>query len=220
MLKSSLAPRKPFWKRGIDVLGAVLLLILLLPLFIMIVVLIKIVSPGPVFFKQKRVGYQGKLFNCLKFRTMTINADTSMHEQYVCKFNCSEKPMAKLDMKNDSRIIPLGNLLRITALDELPQLINVLRGEMSLIGPRPCLPYEAKTYQIWQRKRFHAMPGLTGFWQVNGKNRTTFKEMIRMDIRYVKQMSLWMDMKIFMATLPAVFSQVAEYMAVKRKVRL
>jgi len=216
MLKRSLAPRNPFWKRGIDVLGAVVLLILFFPLFLMIGVLIKIVSPGPVFFKQKRVGYQGKFFDCLKFRTMTVNADTSMHEQYVCQLTCSETPMTKLDLEADARIIPLGNLLRITALDELPQLINVIRGEMSLIGPRPCLPYEARNYQIWQRKRFHAMPGLTGFWQVNGKNRTTFKEMIRMDIRYVKEMSLWMDMKILMGTIPAVFVQVADYMLNKR----
>ena len=216
MLKPSLAPINPFWKRGIDVLGAVLLLILLFPLFMMIAGLIKIVSPGPVFFKQKRVGYQGKLFDCLKFRTMTVNADTSVHEQYVCQLTCSEKPMTKLDMEDDSRIIPLGNLLRISALDELPQLINVIRGEMSLIGPRPCLPYEAMNYLIWQQKRFYAMPGLTGLWQVNGKNRTTFKEMIRMDIRYVKEMSLWLDMKILIGTIPAVFTQVAQYMVEKR----
>ena len=216
MLKPSLAPRNPFWKRGIDVLGAVLLLILLFPLFIMIAGLIKIVSPGPVYFKQKRVGYKGKLFDCLKFRTMTVNADTSVHEQYVCQLTCSEKPMTKLDMEDDARIIPLGNLLRISALDELPQLINVIRGEMSLIGPRPCLPYEAMNYLIWQQKRFYAMPGITGFWQVNGKNRTTFKEMIRMDIRYVKEMSFWLDMKILMGTIPAVFTQVAQYIADKR----
>jgi len=216
MLKPSLAPRNPFWKRGIDVLGAVLLLILLFPLFIMIAGLIKIVSPGPVFFKQKRVGYQGKLFDCLKFRTMTVNADTSVHEQYVCQLTCSEKPMTKLDMEDDARIIPLGNLLRVSALDELPQLINIIRGEMSLIGPRPCLPYEAMNYLIWQQKRFYAVPGLTGFWQVNGKNRTTFKEMIRMDIRYVKEMSLWLDMKILIGTIPAVFTQVAQYMAEKK----
>ena len=216
MLKPSLAPRNPFWKRGIDVLGAVLLLILLFPLFMMIAGLIKIVSPGPVFFKQKRVGYQGKLFDCLKFRTMTVNADTSVHEQYVCQLTCSEKPMTKLDMEDDSRIIPLGNLLRISALDELPQLVNVIRGEMSLIGPRPCLPYEAMNYLIWQQKRFYAMPGLTGLWQVKGKNRTTFKEMIRMDIRYVKEMSLWLDMKILIGTIPAVFTQVAQYMAEKK----
>ncbi|MGD9245372.1 MAG: sugar transferase [Desulfobacterales bacterium] len=216
MLKGSLAPRNPYWKRGIDVLGAVVLLILFFPLFLMIGVLIKIVSPGPIFFKQKRVGYQGKFFDCLKFRTMTVNADTSVHEQYVCQLTCSETPMTKLDMEEDARIIPFGNLLRITALDELPQLINIIRGEMSLIGPRPCLPYEARNYQIWQRKRFHAMPGLTGFWQVNGKNRTTFKEMIRMDIRYVKEMSLWLDMKILIGTIPAVFTQVAQYMAEKR----
>jgi len=216
MLKQSLAPRNPFWKRTIDIIGTMLLLILFFPLFLMIGVLIKMVSPGPVFFKQKRVGYQGKIFDCLKFRTMTVNADNSLHEQYVCQLTCSEKPMTKLDMEDDERIIPFGNLLRITALDELPQLINVIRGEMSLIGPRPCLPYEARNYQIWQRKRFHAMPGLTGFWQVNGKNRTTFKEMIRMDIRYVKEMCLWLDMKILMGTIPAILIQVAEYMVDKR----
>ena len=214
--RRSLASRNALWKRIIDVSGAVLLLILLFPLFVMIGVLIKIVSPGPVFFKQKRVGYQGKLFDCLKFRTMMVNADSSVHEHYVCQLTCSEKPLTKLDMEGDERIIPLGNLLRITAMDELPQLINIIRGEMSLIGPRPCLPCEARSYQIWQRKRFCAMPGLTGLWQVNGKNRTTFMEMIRMDIRYVKEMSLWLDMKILVGTIPAVFSQVVQYMANKR----
>jgi lipopolysaccharide/colanic/teichoic acid biosynthesis glycosyltransferase len=197
----------PLWKRIVDIVGSLFGLVLFFPLFLLIGIMIKIVSPGPVFFKQLRAGYMGKLFTCWKFRTMRLYTDTSTHKRYLKELIHAEKPMTKLDVGDDVRIIPLGKLLRQLGLDELPQLINVIRGEMSLIGPRPCIPYEAREYLPWQRKRFDTMPGLTGLWQVSGKNRTTFNEMMRLDITYVKQRSFWLDVKIFLKTFPAIISQ-------------
>ena len=211
-----LAPRIPTWKRALDIVGALLGFVLILPLFLLIAVFIKIVSPGPVFFKQERVGYLGKLFTCWKFRTMRVNADTSAHQQHLSKLIGSEKPMTKLDLEDDSRIIPLGECLRQLGLDELPQLINVVRGEMSLIGPRPCIPYEAREYLPWQRKRLDTTPGLTGLWQVSGKNRTTFNEMMRFDVTYARKVSFWLDVKIFLKTLPAILNQIADYLSNKK----
>src|SRR5262249_50914310 len=119
--------------------------------------------------------------------------------------------MVKLDSGYDARLIPLGTILRQSCLDELPQLINVLRGEMSLVGPRPCLPYEAQEYLLWQTMRFDAVPGMTGLWQVSGKNRTTFTEMIRLDILYAKKQSLWLDIIILLKTLPVIISQIISF---------
>ena len=206
----------PAWKRALDIVGALFGFTLILPLFLLIALFIKIVSPGPVFFKQDRIGYLGKLFTCWKFRTMKLNADTSTHRKYVSKLMGCEKPMTKLDLDEDTRIIPLGTFLRQLGLDELPQLLNVMRGEMSLIGPRPCMPYEALRYLPWQRKRFDAIPGLTGLWQVSGKNRTTFNEMMRLDIAYANKRSFWLDVKIFLRTLPAISNQVIDYLSDKR----
>ena len=133
-----------------------------------------------------------------------------MHKRHLALLiREGDTPMRKLD-SNDSRIIPLGKFLRKTGLDELPQLVNVLRGEMSLIGPRPCLPNEACDYLVWQRRRFDVHPGLTGLWQVNGKNRTTFAQMMRLDITYAKSRSFWMDIKILLKTIPAVIEQATE----------
>jgi lipopolysaccharide/colanic/teichoic acid biosynthesis glycosyltransferase len=133
---------------------------------------------------------------------MVVGADTATHERHVGTLIESNGPMTKLDARGDSRIIPVGRLLRAAGLDELPQLINVFRGEMSIVGPRPCLPAEYDQYLPWQRERFHTLPGLTGLWQVSGKNRMTFKEMIECDIRYVRTKSLWLDLKIMLKTLP------------------
>jgi lipopolysaccharide/colanic/teichoic acid biosynthesis glycosyltransferase len=119
-----------------------------------------------------------------------------------------DAPMTKLDVNHDRRIIPFGSLIRRLYLDELPQLFNVLRGDMSLIGPRPCLPYEAQAYRFWQNRRFDAVPGMTGWWQVNGKNRTTFKQMVRLDIAYAKQQSIWLDLRILMKTVPAIVQEI------------
>jgi len=200
----------PLWKRAIDVAGSLAAMILLSPLLLLVALLIKIVSPGPIFFRQERVGYLGHVFTLWKFRTMHLNADTTVHQKYLRDLIHNGKEMVKLDNGKDPRIIPFGHILRATGIDELPQLLNVLLGEMSLVGPRPCIPYEARGYAPWQMRRFDAVPGLTGLWQVSGKNRTTFKEMMRLDICYAKKRAFLLDMKIFLKTLPAIFNQVAD----------
>jgi len=147
---------------------------------------------------------------------MAAGADTAIHEAHTASLIESNTPMTKLDERGDTRLIPFGKVLRSAGLDELPQLINVLRGEMSLVGPRPCLPSEFKRYSPWQRERFRTLPGLTGLWQVSGKNRTTFNEMIRLDIQYRRNLSLWLDLKILLKTLPAVIVEIRESIARRR----
>jgi len=180
-----------------------------------IAVLMSITSPGPIFFRQERVGYFGRKFRLYKFRTMHVGADTSNHQAYFASLMNTNVPMQKLDARGDSRLIPLGWLLRASGIDELPQIINVLRGEMSVIGPRPCIPYEYENYSVAQRGRFHAVPGLTGLWQVSGKNRTTFDRMIQLDIQYATERSFMMDLKILILTVPAMLSQVFEMCRVR-----
>jgi lipopolysaccharide/colanic/teichoic acid biosynthesis glycosyltransferase len=174
----------------------------------LIALFIKSVSRGPVLFKQERVGYMGKRFYCYKFRTMYVDSDISTHQKHFSDLMKSNGPMKKLDVKSDRRIIPFGKILRVCGLDELPQLLNVLKGDMSLIGPRPCIPYEYEQYQRWHRQRVDATPGLTGLWQVSGKNRTSFVEMMRLDIAYAKRRTLWMDLWILARTGPAMLVQV------------
>ena len=152
----------------------------------------------------------------LKFRTMKVNVETQSHERHLEQLIHANRPMTKLDASGDPRIIPGGRILRAMGLDELPQLFNVLRGEMSLVGPRPCTPHEFARYQVWQQERVNAPPGLTGYWQVNGKNKTTFSEMINMDIFYTKNMSLWLDLTIIVKTFPAVMNQVIETRIARR----
>lgn len=193
-----------------DVLIIVLSLPMVLPLSILIWLLIRNVSKGPILFQQQRVGYRGSRFMCLKFRTMHCGSETVSHQGHLQQLMKSDVPMTKMDAKGDKRIIPFGRLLRATGLDELPQLINVLKGEMSLVGPRPCLPYEVESYLPWQMERFTAVPGLTGLWQVSGKNRTTFTKMIQLDIEYSKTKSLYLDLKIIVLTIPALLIQVME----------
>jgi lipopolysaccharide/colanic/teichoic acid biosynthesis glycosyltransferase len=198
------------WKRTLDILLILLALPFLIPLALFIALLIRSVSTGPVLFRQERVGYLGRRFMCFKFRTMFVDADTTTHQGHLHQLMNSNTPMQKMDSKGDPRIIPFGLLLRASGLDELPQLINVLRGEMSLVGPRPCLPYEYDKYLPWQKKRFGTVPGLTGLWQVSGKNKTTFVEMIQLDIKYAKNKSLWWDLKIILMTIPALIIQMLE----------
>ena len=174
-------------------------------------------SRGPVFFRQRRIGRGGREFTCYKFRTMRANADTTSHRGYATQLIKSDAPMTKLDAQRDPRLIPLGAALRAVGFDELPQLINVLRGEMSIVGPRPCLPYEYDLYEPWQRRRFEAVPGLTGLWQVSGKNRTTFSQMVQLDIEYAERTSLWLDLRIILLTLPALLRQCLEMRGLKRK---
>ena len=200
----------PSWKTILDLTCILLSIPLWLPVVLLLALWIKLASPGPVFFRQERVGHRGKRFMILKFRTMKVNVETRTHERHLEQLINADVPMTKLDAAGDPRIIPGGRFLRATGLDELPQLFNVLRGEMSLVGPRPCTPHEFKSYQVWQRERVNARPGLTGFWQVNGKNRTTFTEMIKLDIFYTKNMSLWLDLTIMLKTLPALMTQVID----------
>jgi exopolysaccharide production protein ExoY len=210
----------PRWKRTLDAVFILLALPLLLPLAVLVAVLIRLVSEGPVLFRQERVGYWGRKFMCFKFRTMFVGAETTAHQGHLHILMKSGAPMTKLDARGDSRIIPFGRLLRSTGLDELPQLINVLRGEMSLVGPRPCLAYECDEYLPWQRERFNTLPGLTGLWQVSGKNQTTFAEMIRLDITYSRDRSLWLDLTIMARTFPAILGQFCQAIKMKPKLPL
>jgi exopolysaccharide production protein ExoY len=202
--------RIPSWKRILDITLVLLSMPLWLPVMIFLLVWIKFASPGPIFFRQERVGYMGKRFMILKFRTMKVNVETQSHESHLDQLIHANRPMTKLDASGDPRIILGGRILRAMGLDELPQLFNVFRGEMSLVGPRPCTPHEFGRYQVWQQDRVNAPPGLTGFWQVNGKNKTTFTEMINLDIFYTKHMSLWLDLAIIVKTFPAILEQVIE----------
>ena len=210
--------RLPVWKRTIDIVGSFIGLVCLSPLFLLVAALIKVVSPGPVFLRQKRVGHHGKVFTIWKFRTMRPGADNGPHQNHLSSLITSDQPMTKLDAGRDPRIFPLGNLIRRTYVDELPQLINVLRGEMSLVGPRPCIPYEAQDYKLWQTRRFDAVPGMTGLWQVSGKNRTTFKEMVRLDIAYSRRRSFWLDISVLLKTVPAILSEIVVRRAEKAAV--
>jgi len=198
----------PRWKRVLDITAILMVLPVLLPLTLVIGMVIRIVSAGPILFKQERVGFRGRRFMCLKFRTMHCGAETATHQGHLQQLMDANVPMTKMDATGDSRIIPLGRLLRSSGLDELPQLINVLKGEMSLVGPRPCLAYEAAKYLPWQMERFNAVPGLTGLWQVSGKNRTTFTRMIQLDIEYARTKSLALDLKIIFKTVPALLIQI------------
>jgi lipopolysaccharide/colanic/teichoic acid biosynthesis glycosyltransferase len=206
--KMTCSTEVPQWKRTLDVVFIVLTLPFVLPLAVLVAILIRMVSAGPVLFRQERVGYLGRKFMCFKFRTMFVGAETTTHQGYLQHLIKSGAPMAKLDARGDARIIPFGLLLRSSGLDELPQLINVLRGEMSMVGPRPCLPYECDDYLPWQRERFNTLPGLTGLWQVSGKNRTTFAEMMQLDITYTRKKTLWLDLTIIVKTIPAILGQV------------
>jgi len=200
-----------------DIVGSLVGFICLTPVLLLVAFVIKAVSPGPVVLRQKRVGHNGKTFMLWKFRTMRTDADTVVHEDHVRSLMTSNKPMTKLDVARDPRIIPFGNLIRRCCLDELPQLLNVLRGEMSLVGPRPCIPYEAAQYGPLERCRFDAVPGLTGLWQVSGKNKTTFNEMIRLDIAYARRRSFWLDIAIILRTMPAICVEIADALPHRRR---
>ncbi len=208
----------PAWKRVLDLTGSLLGLIVLTPLFVLLALYIKIVSPGPVFYKQKRVGQGRREFTFIKFRTMKHNNNEQVHSHHAKDFINFNRPMEKLDSK-DPRIIFGGKVLRKSCIDELPQLINIVKGDMSLVGPRPCIPYEANEYGRWHGRRFSMVPGLTGLWQVSGKNKLTFKQMIKLDIAYEKKMSLGFDLAIIVRTIPTVFNLVFEAVLNKMKQR-
>jgi lipopolysaccharide/colanic/teichoic acid biosynthesis glycosyltransferase len=211
----------PYWKDTLDVIAAAILLVILSPLFLVIAILIKVVSPGPVFYTQTRIGYKGRPFKFWKFRTMHVNNDASNHQKYLSTLIAKgDQPMTKLDDGRDPRIIPFGKFLRQSCIDELPQLFNVLLGDMSLVGPRPCLPNEAEEFKLWHTARFDTVPGMTGMWQVNGKNKTTFKQMMRYDIAYARKTTPFTDFKILFMTIPAIIGMVRDQLAAKRAARI
>jgi lipopolysaccharide/colanic/teichoic acid biosynthesis glycosyltransferase len=200
-------------KRTMDVVGSALAIIIFAPVFLAITLAIKLTSKGPVFFRQKRVGQYGEQFVFLKFRSMYVNNDSSAHQEYVKQLiagsaqshhgNGGGKGVYKLT--KDPRITRVGGFLRRTSLDELPQFFNVLRGDMSLVGPRPAISYEVQEYDLWHRRRvLEAKPGITGLWQVNGRSRVKFDDMVRLDLRYARTWSPWMDLKILLRTPVAV----------------
>jgi lipopolysaccharide/colanic/teichoic acid biosynthesis glycosyltransferase len=197
-----------------DIAGSLLALLFCLPLFLGIAIAIKLTSKGPVLFCQQRLGQYGKKFNFLKFRSMYVNNDATIHREFVRSFitnanGCSQKSEGRAAYKltADPRVTPIGGFLRKTSLDELPQFLNVLKGEMSLVGPRPPVPYEVECYKVWHRARLlAAKPGITGLWQVGGRSRVKFDDMVRMDLRYATSWSLWLDIKILLQTPRAIFS--------------
>lgn len=201
----------PGWKRVLDVLFVCALAPIALPLMAVIAFAIRSSSPGPVFFRQERVGLRGRRFTCLKFRSMVAAADTRDHQKHLQHLVRSGAALTKLDSTGDTRLIRCGSLMRATGLDELPQLFNILRGDMSMVGPRPCVPYEYDLYDETQKQRFNVVPGLTGLWQVNGKNKTTFAQMIQMDLHYASHRSLWLDLRIILRTFPALIQQTLDW---------
>jgi len=205
-------------KRAIDIVGSTGMLILCSPSFLVIALIVKLSSKGPVFFRQKRVGQYGRTFTFLKFRSMYTDNDPSVHKEFVTRMIASQSGLKKKDgvsvykITNDKRVTPIGRFLRRTSLDELPQLWNVVRGEMSLVGPRPPIPYELAAYQIWHRRRLlDVKPGITGLWQVTGRSSVKFDEMVRLDLRYAMSWSPWLDVRILLRTPVAVIKGSGAY---------
>lgn len=202
-------------KRVVDLFGSAMALLVLSPLMLLIAILTKLTSRGPVLFRQKRLGQHGRPFDVLKFRTMYCSSDQGVHKAYVSRFiaGCEsegefQQGQAKVyKLANDHRVTPLGRLLRKASLDELPQFWNVLEGDMSLVGPRPPISYELEFYDLWHRRRLlDVKPGITGLWQVKGRSRIKFNEMVRLDLEYARTWSLWLDLKILFRTPRAVIS--------------
>lgn len=207
----------PRWKRGLDLLFCLAALPAFALCTLFAAMLTSIASRGPIFFRQERVGLGGRRFWIYKFRTMHVRAAVASHQTHFKELIRSGAPMHKLDSSGDSRLIPGARLLRASGFDELPQIINVLRGEMSVVGPRPCIPYEFDHFTSEQQRRCDVVPGLTGLWQVSGKNRTTFEEMVRLDIRYAETYSLKMDLSIMLRTAPALVTQLIDVRKGRKK---
>jgi exopolysaccharide biosynthesis polyprenyl glycosylphosphotransferase len=203
-----------FWKRAFDMALAALGVALLSPLMGLIAAAIRLESRGPVLYRQQRIGENGHPFTMLKFRSMWAGADSSLHQAHVTQLIEQNLSQGQLDsgvanslkLAGDPRVTRVGRVIRQTSLDELPQLINVLRGEMSLVGPRPPIAYEVELYQDWHRRRLEAPPGITGLWQVHGRNRVSFDEMVRMDLEYIEHQSLWLDLQLLAQTPLAVLA--------------
>ena len=207
-------------KRAVDVLGSFMALIILSPILLAIAIAIKRSSPGPILFRQKRIGEHGIPFTFLKFRSMHVVNDSQIHKEYVTRFiagnaasgTSEEHENAVYKITADPRVTRVGRILRRTSLDEFPQFLNVLRGEMSLVGPRPPIPYEFEAYDVWHRRRLlEVKPGITGLWQVNGRSKLRFDDMVRLDLKYAKACSFWLDLKILLRTPRAVLSGEGAY---------
>jgi lipopolysaccharide/colanic/teichoic acid biosynthesis glycosyltransferase len=224
-------------KRCLDFSVALIALIVLSPVLLVTALLIRLTSPGPAIFSQKRVGFRGRHFVMKKFRSMYINSDERLHQRAYEQFLRGERSTGKVDgalaagesaearqqgesdhsgtvitsrrvgVSRDPRVTPLGHFIRSTSIDELPQLFNVLRGDMSLVGPRPPIPYEVGLYESWHLGRLDTLPGITGIWQVHGRSRVSFEEMVQMDLDYIQQQSFWYDIKLLVLTIPAVVSR-------------
>jgi exopolysaccharide biosynthesis polyprenyl glycosylphosphotransferase len=212
LFRSPLSNSARVAKRGSDLIVASLALAVLSPLWLLIALLIKIDSRGPVFYKQERVGMDGRVFLFYKFRTMHAGTDDAQHREFQRRYisgqpdsNQGDEQRPAYKLRADDRVTRLGRVLRRMSIDELPQLFNVLRGDMSVVGPRPPIPYEVESYELWHRKRLDMKPGITGLWQVSGRNRLPFDEMVRMDLYYIENWSLLLDVKIILQTLPVMW---------------
>jgi len=199
-----------FVKRSIDVMSASLVMVLGFPFFLAVALLIKLTSRGPVFYSQLRIGEQGEVFTLYKFRTMRQGVDDAIHREFTRTFiegrmsnsSLDEKAPSVYKLTNDPRVTSIGNFLRKTSLDELPQFINILKGEMTIVGPRPPLQYELEYYEEWHKLRLEVKPGLTGLWQVSGRSSVPFNEMVKLDLYYIEHWTLLLDFKIMMRTIP------------------
>ncbi len=206
-------------KRAVDALLATAILVVVSPLMLLIALLVKRSSSGPVLFVQERLGRDGQPFKFYKFRSMAHNSDDAIHRQFAAMFingdksGCAESNEGEevFKLKKDPRITAIGNLLRRTSLDELPQLFNIIKGEMSLVGPRPPIAYEIENYQPWHMERLKAVPGLTGLWQVSGRSSVSFEEMVRLDVRYINEWTPMLDLKILLKTIPVVLKGTGGY---------
>lgn len=200
----------PGWKRSLDVLGALALLVALSPVLGACILFIQLRDPGPILFRQTRIGYRATPFQMLKLRTMRVRADEDHHRSHLRALIASNARLTKLDSVGDRRIVPGATAIRAFGIDEVPQLVNVLRGDMSLVGPRPCMPYELDCFEERHFQRFRVRPGLTGLWQVSGKNRTTFQQMLELDLRYAQRVRLIRDLGILLRTPAAVIESARE----------
>ncbi|MDX2475014.1 MAG: sugar transferase [Candidatus Krumholzibacteria bacterium] len=206
-------------KRAFDALLATAILVVVSPLMLLIALLVKRSSSGPALFVQERLGRDGQPFKFYKFRSMAHNSDDAIHRQFAAMFingdksGCAESNEGEevFKLKKDPRITAIGNLLRRTSLDELPQLFNIIKGEMSLVGPRPPIAYEIENYQPWHMERLKAVPGLTGLWQVSGRSSVSFEEMVRLDVRYINEWTPMLDLKILLKTIPVVLKGTGGY---------
>lgn len=208
---ASVPDKLPTWKRVLDLSVLVGLAPALLLVGGGVALLVACGSRGPIFFRQRRVGLKGREFMLFKFRTMHVDSETTSHENYFKHLMESDKPMTKLDARRDPRLVPLGALLRATGLDELPQLLNVLRGDMSIVGPRPPLPREVRLYETPQLARLKGKPGITGLWQVSGRSDLTFAQMVELDRSYLEHWSLGLDLHIMLRTALAIVRRRGAY---------